>query len=397
MRVLLDVSAVPPRPVGAGVYTIAIARGMSVRRDVDMHLLTRRGDVARWRELAPTAELHPLAPNRRPTRLAWEQAAGPRVAHRIRPEVWHGPHYTMPLRSAVPTVVAMHDLTFFDHPEWHEHAKVVYFRRMIAAAARRAAVIVTGSHDAAAGLRARFRPGGEIVVIHHGVDHARFAPTRDDDGADLALLARHGIERPYVAFASTIEPRKDVPTLVRAFSRIAAAHRDLQLVVAGGDGWGVADARAAIAASGVATRILRPGYVDNATLAALFRRAEVIAYPSLVEGFGMPALEALASGTPLVTTSGSALEEVVGDAALLVPPADPDALAHALSTVLDDATVSARLRAAGPVRAATFTWERSIDAHVEAYRHAIERGAVDRRGSGGRADGHGGIGTAVPG
>jgi glycosyltransferase involved in cell wall biosynthesis len=406
VRVLLDVSAVPTRPVGAGVYTIAIARGMSARRDIDMHLLTRRGDAARWREIAATAELHPLAPNRRPTRLAWEQAAGPRVARRIRPDVWHGPHYTMPLRAAVPTVVAMHDLTFFDHPEWHEHSKVVYFRRMIAAAARRAEVIVTGSNDAAAGLRARFRLGGEIIVIHHGVDHARFAPTRDNstghgstghDSADLALLARHGIERPYVAFASTIEPRKDVPTLVRAFARIAAAHRDLQLVVAGGDGWGVADARAAIAASGVATRILRPGYVDDATLAALFRRAEVIAYPSLVEGFGMPALEALASGTPLVTTSGSALEEVVGDAALLVPPADPGALARALSTVLDDATVSARLRAAGPARAATFTWERSIDAHVDAYRHAIERRAIDRRGTGGRADGHGGIGTAVPG
>ena len=105
----------------------------------------------------------------------------------------------------------------------------------------------------------------------------------------------------------------------------------------------------------------------------------------------MPALEALASGTPLVTTSGSALEEVVGDAALLVPPADPDALARALSTVLDDATVAARLRAAGPARAATFTWERSIDAHVEAYRRAIGRG-TSGRGTSGR-----GRRAAVPG
>ncbi|MCU1467754.1 MAG: glycosyltransferase [Actinomycetia bacterium] len=386
MRVLLDVSAVPARPVGAGVYTIAVARGVADRSDVDLHLVTRRADTTRWRELAPNAELHALAPNRRPTRLAWEQTAGPRVARRIRPDVWHSPHYTMPLRATVPTVVAMHDLTFFDHPEWHERSKVVYFRRMIAAAAHRADVIVTGSNDAAEGLRTRFQLRGEIVVIHHGVDHGRFAPTLDDT-SDLALLARHGVARPYIAFASTIEPRKDVPTLVRAFARIAVAHPDLQLVLAGGDGWGVAEARAAIEKSGVATRILRPGYVDNATLAALFRRAEVIAYPSLVEGFGMPALEALASGTPLVTTSGSALEEVVGDAALLVPPADPDSLARALATVLDDAPVAARLRAAGPARAATFTWARSIDAHVEAYLRAI----------GHRATGRGGLGTAVPG
>jgi glycosyltransferase involved in cell wall biosynthesis len=357
------------------VYTIAMARGMSTRREVDLHLLTRRGDTERWPELAPTAELHPLAPNRRPARLLWEQAAGPRAAQRIRPDVWHGPHYTMPLRSTVPTVVAMHDLTFFDHPEWHERSKVIYFRRMIAAAARRADVIITGSNYAAVGLRSRFRLHGDVVVVHHGVDHARFAP-RADDTADWAALAKHGIARPYIAFASTIEPRKDVPTLVRAFARVAASHPDLHLVLAGGDGWGVAEARAAIAASGVATRVLRPGYIDDATLAALFRRAEVIAYPSLVEGFGMPALEALASGTPLVTTSGSALEEIVGDAALLVPPADADALARALATVLDDATVAGRLRTDGPARAATFTWERSIDAHVEAYHRAAGRRAT---------------------
>jgi glycosyltransferase involved in cell wall biosynthesis len=292
----------------------------------------------------------------------------------VRPDVWHAPHYTMPLRSAAPTVVAMHDLTFFDHPEWHERSKVVYFRRMIAAAARRADVIVTGSHDAADGLRDRFHPRADIVVIHHGVDHERFQPATDDPLArtrDESLLARHGIAAPYIAFASTIEPRKDVPTLVRAFARIADAHPDVKLVVAGGDGWGVDEARAAIVESGVATRILRPGYVDDATLAALFRRAEVIAYPSLVEGFGMPALEALASGTPVVTTSGSALEEVVGDAGLLVPPADPAALAHALATVLDDPGVAARLRAAGPPWAAGFTWERSIDAHVDAYERAL--------------------------
>jgi glycosyltransferase involved in cell wall biosynthesis len=377
VRVLLDVSAVPARPVGAGVYTIAIAHGISARPDIDVHLLTRRGDTARWRELAPTAELHPLAPNHRPARLAWEQASGARFAQRIRPDIWHGPHYTMPLRSMVPTVVAMHDLTFFDHPEWHERSKVIYFRRMIGAAARRADVIITGSNDAADGLRVRFSPPGEIVVVHHGVDHARFAPTADDS-ADRAALAEHGITPPYVAFASTIEPRKDVPTLVRAFARVAASHPDLRLVLAGGDGWGIAQAREAIASSGVATRILRPGYVDDAALAALFRRAEVIAYPSLAEGFGMPALEALASGTPLVTTSGSALEEVVGDAALLVPPADADALVHALSTVLDDPRVAARLRAAGPARAASFTWERSIDAHIAAYGRAIGRRAGSR-------------------
>ena len=133
----------------------------------------------------------------------------------------------MPLRSAMPTVVAMHDLTFFDHPEWHERSKVVYFRRMMAAAARRADLVITGSHDAAERSNdASSR--GEIVVIHHGVDHDRFAP----DARTVPPISRRSpataSRRPYIAFASTIEPRKDVPTLVRAFARIAAAHPELR-------------------------------------------------------------------------------------------------------------------------------------------------------------------------
>jgi glycosyltransferase involved in cell wall biosynthesis len=370
VRVLLDVSAVPARPVGAGVYTIAMARELAARDDIDLVLVTRRADTERWPVIAPGAEVHALAPNRRPARLVWEQAAGPGIARRLRPDVWHAPHYTMPLRSKLPTVVAMHDLTFFDHPEWHERSKVVYFRRMMTAAAARADAIITGSHDAADRLRARLRPSAEIVVIHHGVDHERFA-SGAGEAADHAALARHGISAPYIAFASTIEPRKDVPTLVHAFARIAAAHPDVRLVLAGGDGWGVAEARAAIASSGVATRVVRPGYLDDATLAALFRRAAAVAYPSLAEGFGMPALEALASGAPLVTTSGSSLDEIVGDAALLVPPADAPALAHALARLLDDEALATRLRAAGPARAATFTWERSVAAHVEVYRRTV--------------------------
>jgi len=370
VRVLLDVSAVPPRPVGAGVYTISIARGLAAHPEVELLLLARHDDAGRWATIAPGAGVHALAPSRRPARLVWEQTSGPGIARRLRPDVWHAPHYTMPLRTTVPTVVAMHDLTFFDHPEWHERSKVVYFRRMMAAAARRADAIITGSHDAAGRLRARLHPRAEVDVIHHGVDHDRFTAVADE-GQDRAALARHGISSPYIAFASTIEPRKDVPTLVRAFARIASDHPDVQLVVAGGEGWGIAEARAAIASSGVATRVLRPGYLPDATLAALFRRAAAIAYPSLAEGFGMPALEAMASGAPLVTTSGSSLDEIVGDAALLVPPADVGALAGALARLLDDDALATRLRTAGPARAATFTWERSVDAHLDVYRRTV--------------------------
>ncbi len=371
VRVLLDVAAVPDRPVGAGVYTVELARGLAHDDRVDLVLLARRGDAGRWAELAPGAEVDARVPAARPHRLAWEQLQGAATARRLGVEVWHGPHYTMPLRVRVPTVVTIHDLTFFDHPEWHERSKVLFFRRMIRASSRHAALCVCVSEFTATRLAAVSPPTGEVVVIHHGVDHERFRPDADP-ATDAAVLRAHGIAAPYVAFAGTIEPRKDLPTLVGAFARVAPEHPDLRLVLAGGDGWGSDALRDAIAGSGVATRVLRAGYLPDAALPALFRRAEVVAYPSLQEGFGLPALEALACGAPLVTTSGSAMDELVGGAARRVPPADADALAGALADLLDPAT-AATLRAAGPVRAAPFTWKASVDAHVDAYARVLGR------------------------
>jgi glycosyltransferase involved in cell wall biosynthesis len=371
VRVLLDVSAVPAQPVGAGVYIVELAKGLAGRNHVDLHLCARRNDHDRWEQLLPDATVHAVCPNRRPSRLAWEQYGAPALARALQPDVWHGPHYTLPIHIDVTGVVTIHDLTFFDHPEWHERTKVLYFRSMIRAAVARARAIVCISEFTAERQRARCNPRGEIIVVPHGVDHDRFAPRPERAAADDALLARHGINAPFVAFAGTIEPRKDVPTLVHAFARVADAHPKLRLVVAGGDGWGVEAARDAIATSGVATRVVRPGYLTDDALAALFRRAAVVAYPSREEGFGLPALEALASGTPLVSTTGSAIEEVVGDAALLTAPGDIDAFAASLTRALDDDALIARLRTTGPERAAGYTWARSVDGHIDAYRHAV--------------------------
>jgi glycosyltransferase involved in cell wall biosynthesis len=370
VRVLLDVSAVPDRPVGAGVYTIAIARGLAARERVELHLVTRRSDAERWPAVAAGAVVHPVAPDRRPVRLAWEQMGARAVIGDVAPDVWHGPHYTVPLRASVPTVVTIHDLTFFDHPEYHERSKVVYFRQMIRLAAKRASVLICVSEYTAARLRALCAPKGDVVVVPHGVDHAQFHPG-GDEAADLAALAAHGIAPPYLAFAGTFEPRKNLPALVQAFARCAVAHPEVRLVLAGSDGWGATEARNAIATSGVATRILRPGYLAGDALTALFRRAEAVVYPSIEEGFGLPALEAMACGTPLVTSIGTALGEVAGDAALLVPPTDTDALAAAITTALDDPAIAARLRAAGPVRAAAFTWDASVEGHASAYERAV--------------------------
>ena len=318
---------------------------------------TRRGDdAALARRSRPAPRCTRSRPNRRPARLVWEQTAGPRVA-RPAPSRRLARRRTTRCRCArtVPTVVAMHDLTFFDHPEWHERSKVVYFRRMIAAAAharrRRSSPAATTRPTACARASTR---RARSSSCHHGVDHDRFAPDgrRRRRPRRCSRRARHHARRTSRSRAR-IEPRKDVPDArarVRA-DRAAASRRAAR--PRGRRRMGRRPRRAPRSRRAASRR------ASCAPVTSTTRRSprssagpRSIAYPSLDEGFGMPALEALASGAPLVTTSGSALEEVVGDAALLVPPADVDALAGALAPIARRPALAARLRAAGPARAA---------------------------------------------
>ena len=372
MRLLVDVSAVPARPAGAGVYVVNLVRALVslpevAAGDVDLHVLTRRDDTDRWCTLAP---LHAVVPPARPARLAWEQARAGALAAHLGVDVWHGPHYTLPLRLPAASVLTVHDLTFFDHPEWHERAKVMFFRPMTRAAVARAGVIVAVSAATAARLREVLAPEAQVVTIPHGVDAGRFRPAPPGDPSDLAALARLGVRPPYLAFVGTMEPRKAVPTVVAAFAKVAAGRPDLRLVLAGRDGWGTEAVRAAVADSGVATRVLRLRWIPDEALPALLRQAEAVAYPSLEEGFGLPALEALACGAPLVTSAGSPMAGVAGDAAVTVAPGDPGALAGALERVLGDPGLAGRLRRAGPEVAAAHTWEASARRHLWAYRLA---------------------------
>ena len=369
LRVSLDTTAVPARPVGAGQYTIGLTTALAARDDLELTVYCRHGDDGRWAMLAPSAALVAAAPQPRPARLAWEQSVLPVLMHRHRVDVHHGPHYTMPELARVPRVVTVHDLTFFDHPEWHERTKIPVFRRAIKVAARRAAAIVCVSEYTADRLHALLTVRCPVHVIHHGIDHHRFhAGTPAGAVEDDAVLARLGVRAPFVAFVGTLEPRKAVDQLVLAFDRMAGAHPDLRLVLAGTRGWGTEGVDAAIAAARHRDRIVLTGYVPDDAVPALFRRAAAVAYPSAEEGFGMPALEALSCGAPLVTTKGSVMEDVVGDAALLVPSGDVRALSGALDMLVrGDSGLTAR-QARGRAVAERHSWEVCADRHVEVYR-----------------------------
>ena len=374
LQVSLDVSAVPANPVGAGQYTLELARELDRRDDVDLVVVSRRDDGARWRSTAPRAGLVAVAPRRRPPRLVWEQTGLPHRLRSLGVDVHHAPHYTMPEHTRVPSVVTVHDLSFFEAPEWHQRSKVLLFRRAITVATRRAGALVVPSRATAEELARWCTVAAPVVVAHHGVDLDRFGPAEPSPGADAATLAavdpRLADGSPYLLFVGTLEPRKDVPTLVRAFAAVAGRRPEARLVLAGGAGWGAEAVGRAVEASGLGDRVVRTGYVPDGAVPALLRRAVAAVYPALYEGFGLPALEALACGTPLVTTTGSAMEEVAGTAAVLVAPGDVGSLAGALEAALEGRGTDPARRRQGLAVAAGHTWAASAARHLEAYRLA---------------------------
>lgn len=384
IAVAIDVAAVPERPAGAGRYVLELVRALGGRESVALTLLARRDDVERWRALAPRARLVGVLPRHRGLRLAGERwALGPLLAALRGPrvEVFHGPHYGLPRPLWLPSVVTVHDVTFLEHPEWHERAKVAWFSRALREAARRAEVLVCVSEHTADGLRRRLAPRGEVVVVPHGVDRRRFSPARGaaEEDADARILAELGVLPPYVLHLGTLEPRKAVDVLLTAFERVAPAHPGLSLVLAGAPGWGVEGLVRRLEGSPAGSRVRRLGYVEDRAVPALLRRAAVVAYPSLEEGFGLPALEALACGTPLVTTAGSAMAELADGAALLARPGDADSLAEALAEVLSGSPEVAARRQRGLEIAGRRSWDAVAAAHEAAYRRARARASSGER------------------
>ena len=366
MRVAVEASAVPARLTGAGVYVARLLAAMAARGDVELEVFCAPGSAAAL--AAPGLRLRPVAAARagRPARIAWTQLRSGRAARAAGADLLHGVHYELPLAARLPLVVTVHDLTLVTHPEWHEAGKVRYFgwamRRAVRAAARVLCVSATTARD----LAERLEVAPErIDVTPLGTD------LRPATEAEVAGLRRRlGLDGPFLLGLGTVEPRKDLPALVRAFAGLAGElpHR---LVLAGLAGWGSGALTSAVAASGVADRVLHAGYVPEADKAALLSGADVFVYPSRYEGFGLPVLEAMACGAPVVTTTGGSLPEVAGDAATLVEPGDDHALAAALAKLAGDPAAREDAAARGRRRAAAFTWERCAELTAAAYRRAL--------------------------
>jgi glycosyltransferase involved in cell wall biosynthesis len=366
VKVALDVSAVPEHLAGAGRYIYEVARRLPTS-GVTTTLVSRRNDGTRWRAWSPDAAVAPIVPVGRLPRLLFEAVSLGTSEEARAADVWHGPHYTMPRRGKTPTVVTIHDLTFFTNPEWHERSKAVFFRRAISYAASHADVLISVSDFTAKQIDELLPGHAPVVVAPHGVDLNHFAI---DDDNDVSLLRAHQlpVDVPYVFFLGTVEPRKGLDVLLRAFDIMSRNDTLIELWIAGQTGWGLKNFGAEIAGHPAASRIRRLGFIGDDMLPVLFRQSRAVAYPSRGEGFGLPVLEALACGASVVTSANTVMADVAGNTAILVNAGDATALAHELSRTIassdaDRATHSQQARA----RAELFTWDVSMARHLEAY------------------------------
>lgn len=373
MRVLIDATAVPADRGGVGRYVDELVPELD-RAGTDLVLAVQSRDVDHYRSLAPRARVvgAPARAAGRPVRMAWEQTLLPRLARRVGADVVHSPHYTMPLASPVPVVVTLHDATFFSTPELHLRSKGVFFRTWTRVSVRRAAGLVVPSaatRDEVA--RATGADPARMTVAYHGVDRGLFHPVEPAELDRVRATLDIG-ERPYVGFLGTIEPRKNVPALIRAWVQACEGLAEPPaLVLAGARGW---DTEVGTALAGVPGHLVvrTPGYLPLADLPGFLAGARVLAYPSLGEGFGLPVLEAMACGATVLTTRKLSLPEVGGDA-VEYTDTDPASIAGRLRDLLTDPGRRAALSAAAVERAASFTWARAARTHLDAYAAAAER------------------------
>jgi glycosyltransferase involved in cell wall biosynthesis len=369
-RVLLDATAVPADRGGVGRYVDGLVGALDAL-GADLVVASQRSDVERYRRIAPSATVvgGPAAVVRRSARLAWEQTGLPLLAQQQSARVIHSPYYTAPLRASMPVVVTVHDATFFTEPEHYERARGTFFRSATKTSLRRAArVIVPSKATRDELIRLLDADATKVDVAYHGVDTETFHLPEPAERA--RVQARLGlVGSRYVAFLGAQEPRKNVPNLIRGWALACQDRPDPPaLVIAGGSGHDD-EIDAAIAEVPSHLRLLRPGYLRFADLPGFLGGADVVAYPSHGEGFGLPVLEAMACGAAVLTTPRLSLPEVGGDAVAYTAE-DPDTIGRDLAALLDDGDRRRALGEAARTRALQFPWRTSAEAHLATYARA---------------------------
>jgi glycosyltransferase involved in cell wall biosynthesis len=375
MRIAFDATSIPRLMAGAGVYTDNLIRALARIDDENEYVLFTKGDsfdgLARER---PSFRVVRVGAASRATRLAWEQLVLPVQLRAQAIDVLHSPHHTTPLLVAgCRRVVTFHDLTFFILPERYPRGRRLYFRSISWAAARAADMLVCPSQAVRNDIvRILHVPPDKVRPIAEAAAPA-FHPI--DDSALLdGLRYKYLLPDRFILSVGSLEPGKNRTTLLKAFAELRRRGVEQKLVVAGQRAWKYgADLRLA-EDLGLKGEVIFTGYIAPEEMPVLYNAADLFVFPSLYEGFGLPVLEAMACGVPVVASNVSSIPEVTGDAALLVDPRDDGALCDAMERILKNGDLRATLRQRGLERAVTFSWEKAASETIEVYEEALRKG-----------------------
>ena len=362
MRVGINVGILWSPLTGIGQYTLSLIQALSrVGQEIDWVWLgaTSTGDGIPVGRNIQAISSRPLLG---PYRTAWQQFGLPRIARRAGVELLHCPDPTRPFFSSVPIVNTVHDLSCYTPQPFFSPANLAYKRFMARTAMVRSAAIITVSQFARSEILNRFpQAEGRVFVIHNGVN-------RMPDGEKTRASP------PFILFVGTLEERKNVARLVQAFdwvrSRGQVSHR---LVLVGEQGWGRQKIQEAIQTSPFRQDIEMRGYVSREELVQLYRSADLFVYPSVYEGFGLPVVEAMACGTPVICSRAASLPEVAGDAAELFDPNSVEDLACTMERVLESSDLRAAMRLKGLQRAKQLTWDECARKHCEVYQQVAQQ------------------------
>jgi len=375
MRVIFNVDAITAPLTGIGRYALELARGLAHHEEIEE---LRLYSAYRWVD----DPAHALAANRTIAAIRrnvpfktqalelYQQIRGGLFrlhTRRMKGFLLHTPNYVlMPFDG--PALTTVHDLSWLSYPDAHPVERVKFLDRHLPKTLARADLVLTDSEFIAAEIATRFAlPRAKIRAIPLGVDAAYHPRTAEEI---LATLAKHRLEHSaYLLVVATLEPRKNLARLVRAYAALPTATKARHpLVIVGARGWLNHELERTLTPLEAAGTVRRLGYVGEDELPALYAGAHAFAFPSLYEGFGLPVLEAMASGVPVLTSNVSSLPEVAGDAALLVDPNDEDALREGLVRLLDDSAWRTNASARGLARSRDYPWSRCVDATIDAYR-----------------------------
>ena len=359
MRVGIDAHMVGGQETGNETYVKGLVDGLTARSDVDLMVYTAGSP---WTDSSPHVQFQRLLTPNPYVRLGLELPFRS-LAQRL--DVLHM-SYTTPVWSAAPIVLTVHDICFATNPEWFSRRDLRVLRTFVPRAIRRAAHVITVSQDARRQIVEHFGvPESKVSAIPNGPGKGAEAIAPDEAGAQLAALGLDP-KRPYALAVGNLQPRKNLVRLIEAIGRVRRRGHDIDLVVVGPKHFRAEEVTRAAASSEGWIHVT--GYVTDRQLAACYSCCAVYVLPSLYEGFGLPAIEAMAHGVPIACSNAGALPEVCGDAALLFDPRSVESIAGAVDRILSDPGMRQRLVLAAAARVRLFDWRRTAELTLAVYR-----------------------------